>query len=163
MNTDPFGRSRRSACRLGAAILLIFGFAGAGRAQDVIPDSVTGLPAEVQSVVSGGYWSNSDKEGFFRAVVVAGGIEHVGVKLYLQWLGVDLDRNTVEPLATVPVSEVNASTSGERTFDIKMDRNAEFGTFHLVVTVSQSKPQRQTRFDLTANGKLGTYAVAKAK
>ena len=35
------------------------------------------LSANVHAVVSGGYWSHGGREGFFRTVVMAGGVEQV--------------------------------------------------------------------------------------
>lgn len=163
MKVNPIATIRSIVLLSATAIFLIFGCVGAVHAQDAIPDSVTGLATNIQSVVSGGYWSNGNEEGFFRAVVAAGGVEHVGMKLYLQWMGVEVDSNTIVPLVTVPVAEVNTAYSGERIFDIEIDRNAELGTLHLVITASQSMPQLQTRFDLTAGGEPGVYRVDEAE
>jgi len=151
------------ACTLGLAILMALGPAGAARAQEPVPDAVATLASGIQSVVSGGYWSSGDQEGFFRAVTVAGGVEHVSMALYLQWLGVDVDTNSSRLLATIPVAEVNSAFSGGRVFDIAMDKDAEFGTLHLVVSVRPSAPGLLTRFDLTASGDIGHYSIAKAE
>ena len=44
------------------------------------------IPVNIHSVMSGGYWSAGKDEGSFRAVVTAGGVEHVVHRLYIQWL-----------------------------------------------------------------------------
>ena len=67
------------------------------------------------------------------------------------------------PLSVLITRQVNATCSGERAFDIEMDKNAEFGPLHLVVIASQSMLQLQTRVDLNANGELGTHANSLAE
>lgn len=67
------------------------------------------LPAGINKVVSGGYWARDGEEGFFRAVIVADGIEHVAQHLYLQWLRIDHSTQGYRVVSTVPVKEVNSA------------------------------------------------------
>lgn len=64
------------------------------------------LDAEIAFVSTGGAWSNGDRTGFVRVVVVNGGFEHATSSLFLQWLAVDREREAwiVESL---PVTSIN--------------------------------------------------------
>jgi hypothetical protein len=44
------------------------------------------LPASLSSVVTGGQWSDSGNEGFFRIVVLDQGWEHIRSSVFIQWL-----------------------------------------------------------------------------
>ena len=46
-------------------------------------------------------------EGFFRIIVVAGGVEHVWHRLYIQWLRSDARTQGYELIRTVNVQELN--------------------------------------------------------
>lgn len=64
----------------------------AGPAAPASTSSGPELDADVAFVSTGGAWSNDNRTGFVRVVVVNGGFEHVTSRLYLQWLVVDRQR-----------------------------------------------------------------------
>jgi hypothetical protein len=44
------------------------------------------LDVDVENVVSGGRWSTADGNGWYRAIVRAGGFEHVVSELTVEWI-----------------------------------------------------------------------------
>lgn len=78
----------------------------AGQATPTSALSEPELDAEIAFVSTGGTWSQGDRTGFVRVVVVNGGFEHVTSRLFLQWLAVDREKGAwiVE---SIPVDSVN--------------------------------------------------------
>jgi len=70
-------------------------------------EAAENIPANIHNVTSGGYWSAGKDEGFFRAVVTAGGVEHVVHRLYIQWLKNNPKTQDYELVRTVNVKELN--------------------------------------------------------
>jgi hypothetical protein len=152
--------------RLFRAVGLAFSMAVAtvlAAAAGELSGPITGLDARIHSVTSGGYWSDDDNEGFFRAVVAAEGVETTSHNLYLQWLAVDLDKGTYAVLSTSSVDEVNADRADGGVIAVAMDAAAEFGTLRLVVTVTRPRTEVKTRYTLTADGVIGAYRLTMAK
>jgi hypothetical protein len=80
-------------------------------AQSGDPDlaQVEALPQRIATVYSGGAWQQGGQEGFYRAVVTGGGIEHISNRLYVQWLALDFETNGYRLMRTVAIDEVNNS------------------------------------------------------
>jgi len=76
-------------------------------AQDESFKAAEEIPVAIHNVAAGGYWSIDKDEGFFRAVVTAGGIEHVVHRLYIQWLKNDVATQSYELVRTISVKELN--------------------------------------------------------
>jgi ribosomal protein L11 methylase PrmA len=45
-----------------------------------------GVPPDVVSVVSGGYWESGGNSGTYRVVVVNSGFEHVTSRVFVEWV-----------------------------------------------------------------------------
>lgn len=62
-----------------AVLLTSFVFASHAPAQ-------TGVPPQVHSVASGGYWSSGRHSGVYRVIVVNEGFEHVASRVFVEWI-----------------------------------------------------------------------------
>ena len=76
-------------------------------AQDHFITDAVNIPASVNNVDAGGYWSDGGSEGFFRTIVLAGGVEQVGHRLYVQWIAVSSETQDYRLIRTVNVKEFN--------------------------------------------------------
>lgn len=82
-------------------IALLFLFSISSYAHD------TKIDPYISSVVSLGNWETTEQRGFYRFVTVSGGWEHVSSKLYVQWVSVSPEAQTL--VAEVPIQELNHS------------------------------------------------------
>ena len=149
---------RRNATAFVLAIVLGHGVA---IAQEAVPESVGSLSPDVQTVVSDGYWSNDHGEGFFRAVVTAAGVEHVNNELFLQWVSVDVDTNHYVVASSVGIEQINANHTDAYHIAVEKAADADFGTLRLIVTVSAEHSKTKLKYELAADGKLGSYQLMK--
>ncbi|NNE25048.1 MAG: hypothetical protein HKN11_20800 [Rhizobiales bacterium] len=129
--------------------------------QETVPGSVTALAADIVGVEAGGYWSNGSTEGFYRAVVTSAGVEHVNNSLYLQWVSVNLDDASYAIAASVSIDEINVSHTQGYLIDVARDKETEIGTLRMKITVHRSRSGDTTTYQLTADGQLGKYKLAK--
>ena len=68
------------------------------------------VPAIVEHVVTGGWWSSGTNRGTYRLVVASGGFEHVTSAVYAEWVRERRsERDSAVVLATKFVKEVNES------------------------------------------------------
>ncbi len=116
------------------------------------------LSANVHAVVSGGYWSHGGREGFFRTVVMAGGVEHVSHELYLQWLQIDPGTQSYKVIKTAGIPQIN-DASGGYVLDVKA-AYPESNSLKLTVT-ARSERYPQAVFIITGKGD-GSFAVSRA-
>jgi len=108
-------------------------------------------PPGIHYVRTGGYWSHGQDEGFYRVVVIAGGVEHVAHRLYLQWLAIDRDNNAYKLTRTVDVKELNGQVGAH--FDVSPHFNPD-GPFKLTVTVTtRDNVKRKRSLTATADGR----------
>ncbi len=64
------------------------------------------VPPQIETVVSGGYWSRSGQDGSFRLIIVSVGWEELASRVFLQWIRLDHDKHAEIVERTVPVREV---------------------------------------------------------
>ena len=112
------------------------------------------VPANIYSVISGGFWTAGKDEGFFRVVVVAGGVEHVSHRLYIQWLRSDAKTQSYELIRTVNVTELNLGQG--YLLDVKTSFG-DFNSFKIDVT-ARSQRVKAKKFAITAKGD-GKYVI----
>lgn len=96
-------------------------------AQDGFKSAALNTPSGVHRVEAGGYWFRNDAEGFYRAIIVSGGIEHVQHRLYVQWLALDTKTNEYVALATREIVETNLPQG------LITSMNADFGDLETMV------------------------------
>ena len=65
------------------------------------------LDTDVREVWSGGYWKDKSNEGFYRFVILGGGIDHYKTKLYIQWITAGTDFEKPQVLKSVSINELN--------------------------------------------------------
>jgi len=112
------------------------------------------VPASIHSAMSGGYWKAGKDEGFFRVVVVAGGVEHVWHRLYIQWLRSDARTQSYELIRTVNVKELNIGQG--YLLEVKTSFG-EFNSFKIDIT-AKSLRVKTRKFAITAKGD-GEYVI----
>lgn len=112
------------------------------------------VPAGIHHVSAGGLWTGGGHEGFFRAVVVAGGVEHVSHRLFLQWLRNDAKTQAYELIRSVNVKELNLGHG--YVLDVKSDFG-DVNAFKIDVTAN-SRGGGAKKFAITAKGD-GNYVI----
>jgi hypothetical protein len=133
----------QSAVGIVATCLLLLS-AVPSYAQNETAEAAKRVPAGINSVVSGGFWTQGTDEGFFRVIVTAGGVEHVAHKLYIQWLKTDAKTQGYALVRTTGVKELNGTNGA--VFKVK----TSFGDINAY------------KIDVTANsrgGKIRRYAI----
>ena len=123
-------------------------------AQNASFEAAEQVPVSIHHAAAGGFWTHGKDEGFFRAIVTAGGIEHVANRLYIQWLRSEAQKQSYELVRTINVKELNLGHG--HVLEVK----TEFGdinSFKINVTAN-SRGGKAKRFAITAKGD-GTYAI----
>lgn len=112
------------------------------------------VPVNVHSAMSGGFWTVGNDEGFFRAVVIVGGVEHVVHRFYIQWLRSDVNKQSYELVRTVNVKELNLGHG--HVLAVK----TEFGDINSfkIDIIANSRGGKAKRFAITAKGD-GKYVI----
>ena len=124
-------------------------------AQNEAFEAAERIPASVHSAMSGGYWTQGQDEGFFRAVVIAGGVEHVVHRFYIQWLKVDEKTQGYELVRTVNVKELNL----EHGYVLEVKTSfGDVNAFKIEVT-ARSRGGKAKKFSIVARGN-GKYSIS---
>ena len=147
----------RHVCRLAFGCLALLAFclsAPAARAQDEPFAAAEIVPASIHYVAAGGFWTRANEEGFFRAVVTAGGVEHVVHRLFLQWLRTDAKTQSYALVRTVNVKELNLGHGHVLTVKTAF---GNINAFKIDVT-AKSRGGKTRRFAIVAKGD-GTYTI----
>jgi hypothetical protein len=87
------------------SLIFIFIFIGIASATSDMPN----IPADVESVTSGGYWQSADQSGCYRIIVVNSGWEHIYSQVFLQWILDGTKEQGPSILFSVPIREINDS------------------------------------------------------
>lgn len=123
-------------------------------AQNEAFEAAEQVPAGINSVMTGGFWTLGKDEGFFRVVVVAGGVEHVSHRLYIQWLRSDAKTQGYDLIRTVNVKELNLGHG----FVLEVKTSfGDINSFKIDVTAN-SRGGNAKRFAITAKGD-GKYVI----
>ena len=128
--------------------------------QDAVPESAKSLAGEIHTVLYGGYWSNGGDEGFFRAVVIAEGVEHVNHSLYLQWVKVDIEQQSYVLSSSVSIEEINTGHAENYVLELTREESV-FGTLRMTVVVTRVRSGGEIKYRLTANGAEGAYKITR--
>ncbi len=137
-----------------AAIFLLCLSALPSIAQNQSFAAVEGVPANIHSVLSGGFWTRGKDEGFFRTIVTVGGVEHVAHRLYFQWLRINANSQSYELVRTVNVKELNLGHG--YVLEVKTSFG-DINAFKVDVTAN-SRGGKARRFAITAKGD-GKYTI----
>ncbi len=148
----------RHACQIVASFVAMFllclSLATPSNAQNQAFEAAEQVPAGINSVMPGGFWTLGKDEGFFRVVVVAGGVEHVSHRLYIQWIRVNLKTQGYELIRTVNVKELNLGHG----FVLEVRTSfGEINSFKIDITAN-GRGGKTKRFVITATGD-GKYAI----
>ena len=82
-----------------ARLAVVFGSVLVASSRPTISQDLPAIDPDVASVVSGGWWSHADADGWYRVIVRTGGFEHVVSDLTLQWMRDPIGRD--DPSARV--------------------------------------------------------------
>jgi hypothetical protein len=137
-----------------ATLFLCLSLTTPSNAQNEAFEAADQVPASIHSAMSGGFWTADKDEGFFRVVVVAGGVEHVWHRLYIQWLRSDAKTQSYELVRTVNVQELNLGQG--YLLEVKTSFG-DFNSFKIDVT-AKSLRVKTRRFAITAKGD-GKYMI----
>jgi hypothetical protein len=130
------------------AVIIFFLSTPRSNAQNDSFETAKQVLAGVYHVASGGFWTAGKDEGFFRAVVTAGGVEHVSHHLFIQWLRSDAKVQGYALVRTVNVKELNLGHG------YLLEIRTSFGdmnAFEVNVT-ENSRDGKRWRFAITAKG-----------
>ena len=123
-------------------------------AQNTSFEAAERVPASVHSAMSGGFWTHGSDEGFFRAVVIAGGVEHVVHRLYIQWLKTDTKTQSYALIRTANVKELNLGHG--HVLDVKTSFG-DINSFKIDVTAN-TRGGKARHFAIIAKGD-GQYTI----
>ena len=136
------------------AILLLCLSSSPSGAQNESSDAAEQVPVSIHHVAAGGFWTLGKDEGFFRAIIVAGGVEHVSHRLYIQWLRVNAKIQSYELVRTVNVKELNLGHG----FVLEVKTSfGDINAFKIDITAN-SRGGKAKRFAITVKGD-GRYAI----
>lgn len=117
-----------------------------------------GLAPEVSEVVSGGSWSDGDKGGTYRAMVVMGQEgKAFAAHVYLQWIA--FDKNTGAPtiVSNTPIKEVRAQELQNAFIFLEVEKDNE-----AKLSITSYDPVADKDISLTATATTpGKYSIAK--
>jgi len=133
--------------RFGGPLIAALWLLGlASRAEAASPAEIAaGLAPEVIAVVSGGKWQEGDRNGGYRAVLVAPA-GAVGAQLYIEWLAAGANGGAPSMVATVPVKEVNDLRLPNATLSAESETDNQFTVF-----VESDDPATQSGNSYTVN------------
>ncbi len=147
-------RTHQIVASFVAMLLLCLSLATPSNAQNEAFEAAEQIPASIHSAISGGFWTAGKDEGFFRVVVIAGGVEHVSHRLYIQWLRSDAKTQSYELVRTVNVTELNMGQG--YLLDVKTSFG-DFNSFKINIT-AKSLRVKTKKFAITAKGD-GKYVI----
>ena len=140
--------------RLAIALLCLGCAALPAAGQNQAFESAEKTPVAVHSVSTGGFWMSGNAEGFFRTVVIAGGVEHVSHRLFIQWLKNDPATQSYQLVRTSNVRELNLDAA----YVLKVTTAfGDINRFKITVTAN-ARGREAKRFAITAKGE-GGYTI----
>ena len=137
---------------LASVILLVS--ASLSLAEDDPSVAVELVPAGVHQVNSGGYWSDDETDGFYRVIVMAGGVEHVSHRLFVQWVWSDESPPAYTVVRTVEIKELDLGPG--HLLDVTTSFG-DFDAFKIAVT-SRDRAGKEKSFMIIAKG-VGQYEI----
>ncbi len=152
------------ACVVALAAAMVMGSASPGHADTTktVPADINQVPTSIVQLISGGYWSQGEQEGFFRAIVAAAGTEHVNHSMYLQWVQIDLQSGNSTIKASTGVDELNLDHTQGHLLEVKRE-DSELGSLRLSIVVSRARSDDKLTYVLTADGAAGKYKITQSK
>ena len=117
-------------------------------------EAAENVPAGIHYVTAGGAWQQGSEEGFYRAVVVTGGVEHVSHRLFIQWLRINAETQGYELVRTVNVKELNLGHG--HVLDVR-PASAKIGQFRIDVS-ARKRGGGVKKFAVTLEDD-GTYQI----
>lgn len=136
------------------AMLLLSLSSATSMAQNESFETAEQVSPGVHHLASGGFWTAGKAEGFFRAVVTAGGVEHVSHRLFIQWLKTDAKTQRYTVVRTVNVTELNFGHG--HVLEVQTSFG-EINAFKVDVTAN-NRGGKSRRFAITVKGD-GKYAI----
>ncbi len=123
-------------------------------ADDLALEQAELVPAVIHVVQSGGFWSTGDDEGYFRAVIISGGVEHVSHQLFIQWMRSNSESQDYELARTAKVEELSNGNVLEVSTDF-----GDINAFEVNVAAS-SRDGNVTKYQIVV-GARQKYSLQK--
>lgn len=93
------------------------------------PDDVRQIDPDVAYVSSGGMWTEGERHGSYRLVVLREGIEHTATSAFAQWLWFDESQSREVVVASEPIAALRRDLSSlivNVAFDYGVKEGGEF-------------------------------------
>lgn len=116
------------------------------------------LPALISQVMTDGFWTRDKDEGFYRVIVVSGGVEHVSTQLFIQLMKVNSDQQDYRIDKTVAVKELNQGHGSPMTVKTNF---GDINAFEIDVAVNK-RGGKSKHFEILVNGS-GVYKIQTRK
>jgi len=117
------------------------------------------MSTDIREVISVGTWAERKKEGYYRFIVVGGGIEHYKAKLFIQWVTSGSDMESPVILASIAIKEINGSPIYAFRLPKCIDKNS---CSVITFIAEQTYTQEKYRFKIRLKG-IGKYVFSKKK
>jgi hypothetical protein len=150
------GLNRMSVFSIGLAVCTTL--SASSLAEDGSRAAASDVPPNIHLVSSGGYWSRGEREGFFRIIVTADGIEHISHRLFLQWMAIDPVTQSYSVVDTRDVKETNEGHG--YLLDVKVEYGAP-GSVDLSVFARRDRPPQEIHFTISAKGDGSYYVMSR--
>ena len=112
------------------------------------------LPAEVETVISGGWWESGAQEGRYRVVIRSGGFEHVISTMTVDWIVSPTETSDAKVVASVTIP-----TTGVVVHDPVLLMQGRSWMLRASTTDSHYDPPRRARLRVV----LGAPGVARVQ
>ena len=140
-------------------VLLVLGFSAAALSGQQSPNAVPGFRAEgvydLTDLDQIGLFNGGDY-GPFRLVVIRGGVEHVSMRIYAQWLQFDATSGVDSVKLSAPVAELNNSLALVREVEIA-EQGSNRIVFSLTCEPRDPGPLERILLELTRPGEMKVF------
>jgi hypothetical protein len=115
------------------------------------------LPTEIETVVSGGYWTRHNQDGSFRLIIHLVGWEELSSRAFLQWIRTDHDKQELIVERTVPIKEI---AGGWRVVSQKFVLHGK--RWDIVISAERRAPKAKATFTITPSADF-SYTISTSE
>lgn len=120
--------------------------------------AVQALPAQIETVASGGYWSRNGQDGSFRLVIASVGSDELSSRVFLQWVRLDPDKREQIVERTIPIKEIAGR------WRVVSQRFVLRGKhWDIVVSAERRVPPAKATFTITPSAEFSYTLVSSEK
>jgi len=118
----------RSTCVV-IQLVLALALSAPGAVANAETSDVKQIDPDVAYVSSGGMWTEGERYGSYRIVVIREGVEHTATSAFAQWLWFDESKSQQVVIASEPIAELRRDLSNlivNVTFDYRVKEDGNF-------------------------------------